>query len=157
MVVGFNSCSGDDSIMNQQPPEPGPNPDPNTEPEPNPNQNKNLIMNIKIGSDTFTATLEDNATASTFRDMLPMTMGMSELNNNEKFYTLPQNLPVNTYSPGTINNGDIMLYGSSTLVLFYKNFSTSYSYTRIGSISNPSGLQSALGSGSVTVTFEMAE
>jgi hypothetical protein len=48
-----------------------------------------------------------------------------------------------------------MLYGSNTVVLFYENFSTSYGYTRLGKIDNPAGLATALGSGNVTVTFDL--
>jgi len=114
-------------------------------------------MRITIGSTTFNAALASNQTATTFKALLPMTINMSELNNNEKYYGLPQSLPANASSPVNINNGDIMLYGSSTLVLFYKTFSTSYSYTRIGTVDNPAGLQEAVGSGSITVTFEIGE
>lgn len=111
-------------------------------------------MTLKIGNSTFTATLADNATAQAFAAMLPMNLSMSELNNNEKYVYLDQSLPAQASSPGTIQTGDIMLYGSSCVVLFYKTFSTSYSYTRIGRVDNPDGLAAAVGSGSVTVLFE---
>ena len=85
---------------------------------------------------------------------MPITISMKELNGNEKYYELSNDLPYDASNPGTIQTGDLMLYGSNTLVLFYKTFSTSYSYTRLGRIDNPSGLAAALGSGNVTVTFE---
>ena len=119
---------------------------------PNPASNQ---MRIKIGSSTFTATLYDNATATAFKGMLPMTIKMSELNGNEKYFDLSVNLPTNASNPGTIQTGDLMLYGSNTLVLFYKTFSTSYGYTRLGRINDTKGLASAVGSGSVTVTYEL--
>lgn len=113
------------------------------------------IMKIKIGTSTFTATLYDNATATAFKSMLPMTINMIELNGNEKYYDLPGNLPTNSSNPRTIQNGDLMLYGSNTLVLFYKSFATSYSYTKLGRINDTTGLDTAIGSGNVIVTFEL--
>jgi len=112
-------------------------------------------ISITIGDKVFTATLEANATASAFKARLPLTANMTELNGNEKFFDLSNNLPTNASNPRTINSGDLMLWGSNTLVLFYKTFNTPYSYTRLGKIENPSGLAQALGSGNVTVKFEL--
>src|SRR5688572_19908166 len=112
-------------------------------------------MNIRMGTNTFTATLYDNATATAFKSMLPMTVNMVELNGNEKYFDLSRGLPADASNPGTIQTGDLMLYGSNTLVLFYKKISTSYSYTRLGRIDNISGLAAAVGSGNVEVTFEL--
>ena len=80
---------------------------------------------------------------------------MVELNRNEKYADLPRNLPTNASNPGTIQTGDLMLYGASTLVLFYKTFPTSYSYTRLGRIDDVAGFAAALGSGNVTVIYEL--
>ncbi len=111
-------------------------------------------IKIKVGSQTFTATLLDNKSAKAFKEILPLTINMIELNANEKYYDLPSSLPTNSSNPGTVKNGDLMLYRSKTLVLFYKTFSTSYSYTKLGAVDDVTGLASALGSGNVTVTFE---
>ena len=112
-------------------------------------------MKIKIGTHTFTATLYDNATASTFKSMLPLTVDMIELNGNEKYADLSRSLPTNVSNPGTIRAGDLMLYGSSTLVLFYKTFSTSYTYTSLGHIDDVTGLAEAVGTGNVKIAFEL--
>ena len=125
------------------------------------NRNKNMShqngtkMKITIGAAVFKATLYDNATATAFKSLLPLTVNMIELNGNEKYVDLPRNLPMNAANPGTIQNGDLMLYGSDTLVLFYRIFSTSYSYTKLGRIDDVTGLVAALGSGNVTVSFEV--
>ena len=84
-----------------------------------------------------------------------MTIKMTELNGNEKYFDLSKGLPTNALNPGTIQNGDLMLSGSKTLVLFYKASHTSYSYTRLGRIDDVSGLAEAVGSKNVTVTFEV--
>jgi len=114
-----------------------------------------MKMKITIGTTAFTATVNNNPTVTAFKTRLPMTINMSDLNANEKHFDLPNSLPANASNPGTIQTGDLMLYGSNTLVLFYKSFSTAYNYTRLARIDNPSGLAAALGSGNVTVTFEL--
>ncbi|MBQ6984212.1 MAG: hypothetical protein IJQ20_04710 [Paludibacteraceae bacterium] len=120
-------------------------------------------INVVIGSKTFTATLADSETGEAFAALLPLSVTMNELNGNEKYHYLSTSLPTAAYQPGTIHAGDLMLYGNNCVVLFYETFNTSYSYTRIGAIDNPSGLSpadfasslaSALGSGDVSVRFE---
>lgn len=132
-------------------PEKPDNNDDNSSTDNNPMSNN---LKISVGSASFNVTLEDNAAAKSFKTLLPMTVSMSEMNGNEKYYYLPENLPTAASNPGNIQTGDLMLYGSSCLVLFYESFRTSYSYTRLGRVENPSGLASALGRGSVSVTFE---
>ena len=120
------------------------------------NNNSNNLK-ITIGPVSFNATLDNNETAKAFKRLLPMTVDMSELHGNEKYYYLSKGLPTASSNPGTIRTGDLMLYGSTCVVLFYETFSTSYNYTRLGRITNPSGLASALGSGGVNVTFEITD
>ena len=119
------------------------------------NQTENAMqINVIIGNQTFTATLADSETGRAFAQLLPLTLPMTELNGNEKYHYLGSSLPTESYTPGTIQAGDLMLYGNNCVVLFYETFSSGYSYTRIGSIDDPSGLAAALGSGNVSVRFE---
>ena len=113
-----------------------------------------MKLKIIIGKNVFNATAYENESTTALKKYLPMTINMKELNGNEKYFDLPDNLPANASNPGTIQAGDLMLYGSNTLVLFYKSFSTSYSYTPIGRIDDVIGLATALGSVNVTGRFE---
>lgn len=112
-------------------------------------------IRIKIGSKTFTATLEANKSAQAFKETLPLTLKMADHFSNEKHTDLSKSLPTVSSNPRTIHNGDLMLFGSRALVLFYKTISTSYSYTKLAKVNDATGLASALGSGNVTITFEL--
>lgn len=110
-------------------------------------------MMIQIGNTSYQVTLYDNATVQALIDKLPLTIEMEELNGNEKYHYFPDSLPSDSRRVGKIKAGDVMLYGSDCLVIFYKGFSTPYSYTPVGRIEDPAGLSQALGSGSVQVKF----
>lgn len=114
---------------------------------------ENRTVIVSAGDKEFEIILADNEAADGFYQRLPMSLNMTELNGNEKYYYMDESLPTSASVPSRINTGDLMLYGSDCVVLFYKSFSTSYSYTELGHMANSSGLAAALGSGSVTVTF----
>ncbi len=114
---------------------------------------RNTSFTLTIGGINFTAELANNATAQAFNALLPMTLNMTELNGNEKYKYLDTTLPTHAACPGTIRNGDILLYGNNCVVVFYKTFATSYSYTKIGRITDPSGLAAAVGGGSIEIQF----
>lgn len=123
----------------------------NTDTIPMDTMDRNITLTIHGTS--FAVTLEDNEAARAFAARLPLTLDMSELNGNEKYFYLDGSLPTASYRPGTIQTGDLMLYGSSCVVLFYQTFTSGYSYTRLGRVTNPEGLAAALGSGDVRVSF----
>ena len=110
-------------------------------------------MWMTIDTQRFAVTLEDNPTARAFVQLLPATLEMAELNRNEKHASLPRSLPTNAVRPGTIRTGDVMLYGNEMLVVFYETFRSSYSYTRIGRVTESAGLAQALGPGNQRVAF----
>ena len=119
--------------------------------------NEEIRVNLIVNNKTFSATLENNETTRKLIEMFPMTLNMSEMNSNEKYNYLDSNLPTNTTSPRTINAGDIKLYGNNCLVVFYKTFSTPYSYTNLGKVDNVNDFINELGRGNVNIRFELAE
>lgn len=153
-LLFFTACSPDDiSDTDETIPPPSVN-----VPEDNDDGDDSPVRKIviTINDTSFTATLEDNETVRAFLDLLPLTVDMTELNGNEKYCYLSQSLPVDSRQIDVIQTGDLMLYGSNCIVLFYQTFSTSYSYTRLGRIEQTTGLKDILGQGSVTVSFHVA-
>ncbi|WP_207886151.1 cyclophilin-like fold protein [Pseudomonas sp. 30_B] len=110
-------------------------------------------MWMTVGDKRFAITLDDSETARAFAQLLPLTLDMTELNANEKYASLPQRLPARSVRLGTIRNGDLMLYGNDTLVIFYQTFESTYAYTHLGRVDSPDQLVETLGKGNVSVHF----
>ncbi|ODV42916.1 hypothetical protein AWV79_22485 [Cupriavidus sp. UYMMa02A] len=108
---------------------------------------------MTIDNHRFAITLTDSPAARQFAALLPLTLDMTELNGNEKYAQLPTTLPTNANRPGTIHNGDLLLYGSDTVVVFYLTFHSTYSYTPLGRVDDPAGLAKALGPRGVELYF----
>lgn len=113
-------------------------------------------ITLTIGSQSFAATLIDTDAAQALTEQFPLTLPMSEMNGNEKYFYLDDSLPTDPETPGQIAAGDILLYGDDCLVLFYESLQSTYQYTRLGSVDDPAGLAEALGAGDATVVWALA-
>jgi len=105
---------------------------------------------LQIDETTVPIRFADNETAMALQKRLPLTMQMKELNGNEKYHYVPFSLPTSPKNVGTVQAGDLMLYGSDCLVLFYESFQTYIQYTRIGWV-EPNRLPELLSADTVRV------
>lgn len=113
-------------------------------------------IKVTVNGSVFNAKIyNDSPCAQQLLSKFPLTVTMNELNGNEKYYRFSESFQSNPENVESINSGDIMLYQSDYLVLFYETHNTSYTYTRIGYITDTTGLKEAVGTGNPTVTFEI--
>lgn len=95
------------------------------------------VISVEINGNFYTADLEGNETSNDFFMMNPLTITMEDLNNNEKYYYLSTSLSSDSEDyTGEIHKGDIMLYNTNCIVIFYKDFNTDYYYKKIGHIND---------------------
>ena len=121
----------------------------------NETQTTEMKANIRINGKTFTATLEDNEAAKELYEIIKtdgLTVEMSDYSGFEKVGALGHTLTSNDKQT-TTEAGDIVLYQSNQIVMFYG--SNSWSYTKLGKIDDLSGWEEALGSGDITAEFSV--
>lgn len=116
------------------------------------------IINIQIGDNTITATLEDNSSAQAFYELLKngsVTVDMHDYGNFEKVGSLPTSLPRNDEQI-TTEPGDIILYQGNQITIYYDT--NTWSFTRLGRVNGLSQaeLKAILGSGNITAVFSIA-
>ena len=114
---------------------------------------KQTTLALTIGDASFIIDLAATEAARELSGRLPLRLEMAELNGNEKYASLGSPLPAKAENVRQIKAGDVMLWGSDCLVVFYKSFDTPYSYTRIGHITDAKGLAKAVGKGNVLVSI----
>lgn len=96
-------------------------------------------MNLQIGNNSFTATLESNAAVDALVDIMreaPVVIQMSDYSGFEKVGSLETSLPTSNKQT-TTQSVDIVLYNGNQIVIFYGT--NSWSYTRLGRIDDLSG------------------
>ncbi|ORX49605.1 hypothetical protein BCR36DRAFT_583691 [Piromyces finnis] len=101
----------------------------------------------------FKCTFEINETTKELVKRFPLSMNMVDLNGTEKYHTLKESLPVRIQPVDKVRYGDILLFQSRYLAVFYDTFDPVKQYSIIGKIDNPELLREAVGTGSITASF----
>ena len=77
-------------------------------------------MHLVLQNESYEIVLENNETVSKLLTLLPISLEMQELNENEKYVYLDTVFPNHPEKIQTIQKGDLMLYQENCLVLFTK-------------------------------------
>ena len=111
-------------------------------------------MQMRINDTPVTVAWEDNESVSALRELATngLTIQMSMYGGFEQVGSIGQRLPSHDVQT-TTSSGDIVLYSSSQIVVFYG--SNSWAYTRLGRIKDktPEEVRNLLGNGDVTITL----
>lgn len=116
---------------------------------------KEETMRLKISDTEVSVQWEENESVRALKALcseIPLTVQMSMYGGFEQVGSLGQSLPSND-SQTTTQAGDIVLYSSNQIVIFYG--SNSWSYTRLGRITDKTAdeLKELLGKEDVTISI----
>lgn len=114
-------------------------------------------IRITVGENSFVVRLEDNESAAALRELLAdgdRTISASNYGGFEKVCQLGTTLPGKDVQT-TTSAGDVMLYSSNQIVIFYD--SNSWAYTRLGKVENLSAdeLESILSGPETEITLSI--
>lgn len=112
---------------------------------------------LSVGDRSLTASLVDNTATRELLELLEkgaITIQMNDYGGFEKVGELPQSFTTSN-SQITTKPGDIMLYRSNNMVIFYGT--NSWSYTRLGRVDGATAdsLRQFLGSGNISLTVSL--
>lgn len=119
----------------------------------------NNMLKMKIGNTTVNVEWEDNESVNTLKVLCkskPLKINMHMYGGFEQVGSIGSSLPTSDKQM-TTNSGDIVLYSSNQIVVFYG--SNSWSYTKLGRITDKTDneLHDLLGNSNVTITLFYGE
>ena len=132
-----------------------------TEPEKGPagttEEVQETMLQMKIGETKVKVAWEDNDSVTALKELCrdkPLAIQMSMYGGFEQVGPIGTRLPSDDVQTTTVA-GDIVLYSSSQLVVFYG--SNSWAYTRLGHIEDrdAAGMAALLGNGDVSITISL--
>jgi hypothetical protein len=121
----------------------------------NPEEHQSMRIRIAFGSEDFTVTLEDNASAREFAGMLPLDLTISDFAHNEKIAHLPRKLTELTRGPfPNARPGDLCYYVPwGNLAFFRGSYDSTRDLVRLGRLDG--GVRPLLTRGEFSLRIEL--
>lgn len=127
-----------------------------TTPDTQSGESEEIKIQITIGDQELTATLEDNATTQALLKRLPLTLPMMDLYSREVVYRFDDPLPADEVQMRSYEVGEIIYWPPRhSFVIMYAQNGEQFSMQKIGRID--SGVEIFDETGDVEVTFELIE
>lgn len=115
-----------------------------------------MKIRIAFAEESFTATLEDNASAREFAAMLPLDLSIEDFGGNEKIARMPRKLQ--TLARGPVSDpapGDLCIYVPwGNLAFFYDSYESTRDLVRLGRLNG--GIEPLLVRGEFPLRIEAA-
>ena len=119
-------------------------------------EEEETMMQMKINNTPVTVAWENNESVAALKELAAngLTIQMSMYGGFEQVGSIGQRLPSSDVQTST-SSGDIVLYSSNQLVVFYG--SNSWAYTRLGHITDktPEEMRTLLSNGDVAITLSV--
>ncbi|WP_104004382.1 cyclophilin-like fold protein [Marinobacterium lutimaris] len=116
-----------------------------------------MKIRIVVAGQELPATLENNASAKAFAEMLPLDLKLDDYHGIEKVSDLPGSLPTHDAPAGIDPDvGDITLYAPwGNLAIFYRDFGYASGLVKLGRIEG--GMAALSVKGSLNARIERVE
>ena len=116
-----------------------------------------IMISMEIGNTSVSVDWENNNSVNALKELCknkPLTINLHMYGGFEQVGSIGSSLPTNDKQM-TTTSGDIVLYSSNQIVIFYG--SNSWSYTKLGKITNKTDdeLSELLGKGNVALTLSL--
>jgi len=114
-------------------------------------------INVIVGHETLSATLDDTPAGRDFASLLPLDLTLSDYHGMEKVSDLPRRLDTaGAPESYAASPGDITLYAPwGNLAVFYKSFPAASGLVRLGAFEGP--IDALLRDGAYAVRIELAD
>ena len=113
-----------------------------------------MSVEVVVNNKSFTLDLDDNKTAQSFLELLPIELATDDVNCNEKFCLIANPITSQPKKFCQLESGALLLFQTHALTFIYEDCESCYRFSKIGQIRNLEGFKESMSGKHVLISFE---